>query len=253
MPHKYGWLRSPLDRRDLRYSAPLRVATALPPSADLRSQDSPIDDQGALGSCTANAIGAALEFDQRKGGAPSFTHLSRLQLYYDEREMEGTTDYDAGAYIRDGIKCSVKIGVAPESMWPYDISKFTVKPPSSVYVEAEKRQGIVYSRVSQNLCQMKSVLAQGWPFVFGFTVYESFESVMVETTGIVPMPGPNEEILGGHAVVAVGYDDEPRRFTVRNSWGSNWGDGGYCYMPYEYLLDPDLADDLWVIQSVEVP
>ena len=162
--------------------------------------------------------------------------------------------------IRDGIKSVVKQGVCPEDLpgtpageWPYVIRKFTAKPPKACYTVAMKHQVVSYRRLSQTLNQMKGCLASGYPFVFGFAVYESFETTAVAKTGKVPMPRTGEAMLGGHAVTAVGYNDADQRFIVRNSWGSKWGKKGYCFMPYAYLTDPDLAADFWTIRTVEVP
>jgi C1A family cysteine protease len=137
-----------------------------------------------------------------------------------------------------------KEGAPHEQLWPYIISKFRIKPISGVYKDALNHQSIEYARVPQTVNAMKSCIASGYPFIFGFTVYESFESDTVASTGVVPMPQRNEQVLGGHAVVAVGYDDKTERFIVRNSWGSQWGEKGYFTMPYKYLSDDNLADDL---------
>lgn len=246
----YGWLPDLPDARDYDYAAPLiRFPRGLPSAVDLRSECPPVYDQGQLGSCTANAIGGAIEFDQRKQGTKEFVP-SRLFIYYNERVMEDTVNQDAGAQIRDGIKSVVKLGAPPESDWPYDIAKFTQKPPQQAYQDAIQDLVASYARVTQSLGQMQGCLASGYPFVFGFTVYESFESEAVASTGIVPMPASGERAVGGHAVVAVGYDDTKRTFIVRNSWGADWGDKGYFYMPYEYLLTSDYADDFWTVRSV---
>ena len=246
----YGWTRDLPDARDLIYSAPLlRFPQGLPPSVDLRSECPPIYDQGQLGSCTANAIAGAIEFDQQKQATQEFTP-SRLFIYYNERAIEGTVDQDAGAQIRDGIKSVATIGAPPEDDWPYDISEFAQQPPQKAFDDAKLDLVTTYSRVPQILAQMQGCLASGYPFVFGFTVYNSFESDTVAQTGMVPMPGSGESVLGGHAVVAVGYDDSNRTFTVRNSWGTGWGVNGYCFMPYEYLLTQNLASDFWTIRTV---
>jgi C1A family cysteine protease len=164
--------------------------------------------------------------------------------------IEGTVDHDAGAQIRDGIKAVAKLGAPPESDWPYDIAKFANRPPPQAYSDAKQDLVSAYSRVVQDVTQMRGCLAEGYPFVFGFTVYQSFEGASVAQTGIVPMPGTGEAVLGGHCVVAVGYDDTKRQFTIRNSWGTGWGLNGYCLMPYEYLINPRLASDFWTIRSV---
>jgi C1A family cysteine protease len=247
----YGWVPDVPDHRDLAYSAPMHAMTALPPSVDLRPQcPKTVYDQGQLGSCTGNAIAGAHEFDQMKQGFPSPFTPSRLFIYYNERVMEGTVNSDAGAQIRDGIKSIGHLGVCPETMWPYNISKFTVKPGATCFTEALKHCAVRYYRVPRTLTQMKGCLSEGFPFVFGFSVYESFESPAVAKTGIVPMPGTNETLLGGHAVLAVGYNDAQHRFIVRNSWGPAWGMKGYFTMPYAYLLDPNLSDDFWTVRQV---
>jgi C1A family cysteine protease len=160
---------------------------------------------------------------------------------------------DSGARIRDGIKSVVKLGVPPETEWSYstDMSLVTKKPPVPAYTDALKNKVIAYHRVVQNISQMKGCLAEGYPFVFGFVVYESFESDTVAKTGVVPMPNPNaEQQVGGHAVVVVGYDDAQQRFIVRNSWGTGWGMSGYCTMPYAYLTDHQYSSDFWTIRGV---
>lgn len=246
---RYGWIHDLPDHRDHLYAAPSEVLSALPTQVDLRSQCPPVYDQGQLGSCTANAIAAAIEFERMRQGFQDFMP-SRLFIYFNERTMEGTVNSDSGAQIRDGIKSVASLGDCPESEWPYNISQFAVKPPDSCFNDASKVTAISYSSVVQTLNQMKGCLAAGFPFVFGFTVYESFESQAVAETGVAQMPGPNEQAIGGHAVLAVGYDDSQQRFLVRNSWNTTWGLQGYFTIPYAYLMDPNLADDFWTIRLI---
>jgi C1A family cysteine protease len=248
---RYGWVPDLPDARDYMYAAPMATMAKLPTKVDLRSHCPPVYDQGQLGSCTGNAIAGAVQFDREKQKLKPDFVPSRLFIYYCERVIEGTVESDAGAMIRDGIKVVAKQGVPPESDWPYDISKFAQKPPPKAYADALKDQAVSYSRVSQSLGQMKGCLASGFPFVFGFTVYDSFESQDVAKTGVVPMPATGESVLGGHAVLAVGYDDAHQRFIVRNSWGTGWGMHGYFTMPYAYLTDRGLASDFWTIRLIE--
>jgi C1A family cysteine protease len=247
-PHAYGWRPDSPDERDHQYAAPPDVLANLPSRVDLREHCPPVYDQGQLGSCTANAIAAAVEFERRRQGLSDFVP-SRLFIYWNERELEGNVDEDSGAELRDGIKVVAKTGAPPETDWPYDISKFTLTPPPAAFAAAKLDVATAYKRVAQTLGQMRGCLASGLPFVFGFTVYESFETDQVAQTGIAPMPGPNEQVLGGHAVMAVGYDDAAQRFLVRNSWGDGWGMQGYFSLQYAYLTTHGLASDLWVISQ----
>jgi C1A family cysteine protease len=245
----YGWIPDQPDQRDHLYSVPPHLLTALPPRADLRAKCPPVYDQGQLGSCTANAIGGALEFDRRQQNLPDFVP-SRLFIYYNERVIEGTVRSDSGAQIRDGIKSVASQGACPEPEWPYVISKFAVKPPARAYRDASLDRAVSYQSIVQDLNQMKGCLASGFPFVFGFTVYESFETAAVARTGHAPMPGWGERPVGGHAVMAVGYDDSSGWFIARNSWGAGWGMKGYFTLPYAYLLQPGLSSDFWTVRLV---
>ncbi|HVZ95513.1 MAG TPA: C1 family peptidase [Chitinophagaceae bacterium] len=250
MKFGYGWLPDLPDQRDLMYSAPIQIIKKLPPKVDLRSKCPKVYNQGALGSCTANALAGAYEFVRKKQRLKDFMP-SRLFLYYNERVMQNTVNSDSGAYIRNGIKSLNKTGICPESEWPYIISKFADKPPKKCYDDALKSTIKSYQRLTNtNLTQLQSCLSQGYPFVFGFTVYESFESEQVAKTGIMPMPGPQEKVLGGHAVMAVGYDNSKQAMLVRNSWGTDWGIRGYFYMPYGYITSSSLCDDFWTIRIV---
>jgi C1A family cysteine protease len=246
----YGWIPDLPDHRDLIFTAPFAAAAPLPNRVDLRSTCPPVYDQGALGSCTANAIAAALEFDQLKQALDDVFVPSRLFIYYNERVVEGTVNEDAGAMIRDGMKSVASQGAPHERLWPYVLSKFSTKPSAASYRDAAKHPAVLYQRLVQHLTQFKACLAAGYPFVFGFAVYESFESAAVTRTGRVPMPKPAERLIGGHAVMAVGYDVAKRNFIIRNSWGEGWGMKGYFTMPFDYLSDGNLSDDFWTVKLV---
>lgn len=249
---RLGWMPDLPDHRDHLYAAPPRIIAKLPSSVDLRKQCPPVYDQGNLGSCTANAIGGAVQFEQMKQKEKSFVP-SRLFIYYNERVMEHSIHSDNGAQIRDGIKSVNKLGVCSEKVWTYDDGpkKFIQKPSAPCYTEALKNQVVSYQRLVQNLVQMKSCLASGYPFVFGFTVYDNMYDPSVTKTGHLTLPSAKDKPEGGHAVMAVGYDDKNQWFIIRNSWGSDWALKGYFTIPYSYITDNNLADDFWTIRLVE--
>jgi C1A family cysteine protease len=246
---RYGWIPDQPDERDHFYAAPPPILAALPSSADLRAQCPAVYDQGQLGSCTANAIGAGIEFERLRQKLTDFVP-SRLFIYYNERVIEGTVHSDSGAQIRDGIKTVASQGACPEPDWPYNVTKFAIKPPARAYNDARLDRAVSYQSIVQDLNQMKGCLASGFPFVFGFSVYESFESPAVASSGHAPMPAPGERMIGGHAVMAVGYDDSSSWFLVRNSWGETWGMKGYFTLPYPYFVQAGLASDFWTIRLV---
>jgi len=247
---RYGWVPDIPDFRDKMYGAVRPIPASLPSFVDLRPNCSPIEDQGQLGSCTANALVGALEYLEMKDKVQRFVNLSRLFVYYNERVIEGSVNSDSGAMLRDGIKTLAKQGVCSETNWPYNIANFTKKPPKGCYQEALNYQILSYARLN-TVEEMRATLAEGFPFVFGFAVYESFETQQVAKTGVVNLPEKGEKQLGGHAVLAVGYDDANQRFTIRNSWGTGWGMKGYFTIPYAYLEDRNLADDFWTIRRGE--
>ncbi|KLU66877.1 papain family cysteine protease [Desulfosporosinus acididurans] len=232
------------DERDKLFYTSLYKQMPLPHVVDLRSGCSPVVDQGELGSCTANAIASGLrEYLELRSG--KLTPLSRLWLYWGERKLEGTVADDSGASIRDGMKVLHKFGCSPESDWPYDITKFKETPPIISFIDALHFRISEYHRV-QNLSDLKSALAKGYPVVIGIKIYESFESQAVAENGIVPLPQKDEQYLGGHAVLAVGYRDDNDNSGIvicRNSWGENWGANGYFFLPYGYFAENVL--DMW--------
>ncbi|MBV9991817.1 MAG: C1 family peptidase [Alphaproteobacteria bacterium] len=231
---------------------------AAPAKVDLSPQCPPVYNQGQLGSCTGNAIAAAIQFDRMKQGCADAAQIpSRLFIYYNERVMEQTVDQDPGAQIRDGIKSVAKLGVCFEGngpdCWDYVEGRFVNQPPQPCYDAGAKNRVLSYDRLVNTLDQLKNCLASGYPFVFGFTVYDAFEGQEVMASGELDMPAQGEGMVGGHAVMAVGYDDATQRFLIRNSWGADWGKAGYFTMPYEYLTTDNLADDFWTIRIVQQP
>jgi C1A family cysteine protease len=262
MSKVYGWRRELPDHRDFMYSmhAECLNPVALPPKVDLRAQMSPVENQSQLGSCVANATCGALEFLELLGlkspdAVPEefsnqFEDISRLFIYYNARTLDGTTAYDWGTYLRSAVKAIRLWGICREKLWPYNISQYAVRPDIGCYTEAFNHKILTGYRVDNSqLNQMKQAMAQGYPVMFGMSVYESFESRSVFQSGMVPMPNKSERLMGGHAMCCVGYDDSMGHFIVRNSWGAQWGDKGYCYIPYEYLNSLNLASDFWTLRT----
>ncbi len=243
-----GWKPQLPDARDLLHTPPSLLE--LPALVDMRPGCPAVYDQGQYGSCTANAACGAFEFDLLKQGLLDFMP-SRMFEYYNTRLLDHDVHQDGGGTIRNANKALAQKGVCSEQSWPYTGSHLLHKPAHADYTEALPNRITQYMAVSQSLFSVKATLAGGLPIQIGFTVYTSFESSAVTSTGIVPMPDlTRESVLGGHAVLIVGYDDTLQRFIVRNSWGANWGMQGYFTMPYAYFMDPNLASDLWVIQTV---
>jgi len=244
MSRKYLCKPTPVRLTDpIFYSCCFEHAAHLPPMIDLRPGCSPIVDQGELGSCTANAIASGLREYLLLQAKQPLTRLSRLFLYYEERKIEGTVNEDSGAMIGDGMTVLQKIGVCPETEYLYDISQFTSPPTPQEIHDAAKFKITSYHRVT-TLDLAKAALAEGLPVVLGIEVFESFESPTVAKTGIVPLPKKREQLLGGHAVLMIGYDDSKKQAIVRNSWGEGWGDKGYFYLPYTFW-SKGLVTDMW--------
>ena len=260
--HVLGWSRDLPDHRDYLYATPHDVLSSLPSSVDLRNTMPPVYDQGQIGSCTANAIAGAIQWDRMKmKQTPDFVP-SRLFIYWNERSVERTVPLDAGAMIRDGIKVVATKGVPDETLWPYvatpadpNTNLFPIgsppreDPPSSVWGAAWHHKTLTYARVTQSLSQLKGCLAAGYPFVFGFSVYSNIYDQFGEPVVTLNVPSSSDQLLGGHAVVGVGYSDTTGMFIIRNSWGPNVMDNGYFFMSYSYLTDANLANDIWTIRS----
>lgn len=254
----FGWIPDLPDWRDFeRLDIPDASAVATLPDymrLDETEYMPPVYDQLRLGSCTANALAALVEYDLRRQGLPDFMP-SRLFLYYCERAIEHTVAYDAGAMIRDGAKVLHRIGVPHETTWPYDVERFAEKPPREAYDEAAETKSVSYTRVPRR--SMRRVLASGTPFALGFAVYSNFWRIGAD--GIMAMP--EGDLEGGHAVVSCGYDTIDRsgtgdpfpgglHYRVRNSWNVDVEDHGYFWMPAAYLMTSRLSSDFWAINTV---
>lgn len=252
---RYGWKPDFPDHRDLHYANTHYCSVGrIPESVDLKPKLALVFDQGDLGSCTANST---LWMKQFVLGAPvSDPYWSRMFLYTTSLIQEGAFPQDAGAQIRDVVKILHQIGVCPESDMPYVVSAFPEMPNAKAQADAPKSKIANYSRLT-NRADFLNCLASGFPFVFGFSVFESFESETVAKTGIVPLPGRHEEMMGGHAVCCIGYDQNFQGtgklyYLVQNSWSSGWGDPknpGCFWMPSTYLENPNLASDYWTCRK----
>ena len=244
--HRLNWRPDLPDLRDHLFAARRTIdATSLPPVVDLRAKCPPVVDQGALGSCTANALVGGLGYLH---GGPKAKLASRMFVYYCERDLEGDISQDAGAEIRDGVKVLNQIGAPPESYCPYKPAQFARKPSKRAYAAAGKHKISSYQRILTHDERLQC-LADGYPFVLGFSCFDSIDSAEVAKTGVLPMPGPRDKVIGGHAVMAVGYDVAAGTYLIRNSWGTDWGMGGYFTMPFAYADDTNLSDDHWTLRA----
>lgn len=265
-----GWQRDLPDLRDYRpesketegllkatksgRSALSPPKSGLPESCDLSSYFPPVEDQGSLGSCTANAGVGLVEYFQRRAHG---THIdaSRLFLYKTTRNLLGWTG-DTGAWLRTTMKAMVLFGIPPERYWPYNIADFDTEPGAFCYAFGQSYKGLVYYRLDppgttevELLQRVKEYLAAGHPSMFGFTVYN-----FGNAEGELHFPAPGDPVQGGHAIVAVGYDDKRKigkdkgALRIRNSWGTDWGQGGYGWLPYRYI-EEGLAVDFWSLFS----
>lgn len=230
------------DIRDITYRPKIVLSDVqIPQSVDLTDKLPACWDQGDLGSCTGHG----------SVGAMVFLHpaqmFSRLDAYYNGRVIEGDTGEDNGAQIRDVVQGLAQVGVCEETQWPYDTDTFS--SPPSIVTEGLAFQTKIsqYLRVS-DLDDLKQCLAEGFPVVFGFTVYDNMESEQMTETGILSLPGPEDQVLGGHCVLAIGYDETTQQVKVRNSWGTGWGPfNGNFFMDYAYFQN--LVSDMWTLRQ----
>lgn len=246
-----GWLPDLPDPRDHKWATSPPIAQALPDNVDLRENMPPVVDQLQLGSCTANTHCNAVDYQRKKQGL-SFLRGSRLFHYFNTRTLEGTVNSDSGASIRNTIKAGVEWGTSFETCWPYDITKYREKPKQECYDVAIQHQTLEYMRVEQNMQEIMGCLASGFVIQCGIMVYRQYEQV--GPSGIINMPNMNEAPLGGHSQLLCGYykdTQEGVKVISQNSWGSNWGERGYCYIPIGYLTNVQLSGDFWAIKLTE--
>lgn len=242
----YGWKKQPDDYRDWKFN--LDVAdVSFPAAFDLRNDMPPVWDQGNTNTCTAHAAGAAYEYQLNQQKLQDFMP-SRKFLYYNERLLEGDTSQDDGATIRDAVKALAQYGTLPEHYWPFseDVRK---APDQASYQIAIKNVVTSYEAVQQSHTFIKAAIQSRHPVIFGFLVPQSFEEESVASTGVMQASADTERTVGGHATLVVGWDDTRKAYLIRNSWGPDWGIGGYFWMPYEFLLDDQKAFDFWIIKA----
>ncbi len=246
----------------------LKPYAILPSVMDLSSWCSPIRNQGSLNSCTAFAAAALLEYFARKA-KDEYTSISPLFLYKVARNLMNSTG-DVGASVRETMKTMVAFGVPPEKYWSYEADKFDEDPPAFCYSYAQSYKTLKYFRLDRPdltkeilLFQIQAVLAADFPCIFGFTVYSSIYNKENISSGCIPYPSKKDQVIGGHTVLAVGYNnykeikhsngrEKPTRgaFLIRNSWGTGWGQKGYGWLPYDYILK-GLTADWWSLIKAE--
>jgi C1A family cysteine protease len=259
---RYMLVRDVPDCRDRLYAPKTEhLGKALPQRIDLRRRCPPVQDQGRLFTCTAHAVAAAFYYELRMQKMLTIIP-SRLFIYYNERVMAHERKLRHNVCLRNALKVVAKRGVCPESLWPYRVAGrvYLRKPPIKAFEAAAKHKIDEYSRISNEgltrekfLRHLKRCLADGGPFVFGFRVHPSFDKPKSGKLkdGMMPIPRKKDDkATGGHAVMAVGYDDRRKAVLVRNSWGTDWGVKGHFWMPYSLITNPGFAHDFWAIRGV---
>ena len=236
-----------------RYAASASSVSNLPPKVDLRGQLTPVENQGELSSCVANACAGAYEYLVKQHRGDDAYDVSRLFVYYNARAREGAEGEDEGSIIADAIEGLREKGACSEETWPYDEEMVNEQPSDEAFEEASQFLVEDVQLVPTTLQAWKTALAEGYPIIFGISLYESFDKQ--KRKGLVPMPTTTESSRashGGHSMLCVGYSDPDKLFIIRNSWGEDWGDNGYCYIPYDYLMNKKFNDgDSWIIRQVE--
>lgn len=253
MPGRNAWYGCNRDKKNFNDHPMALPFVSVTEPIDLRQWAPAVMNQSSIGSCTAHGVTGAARWYINKRGTTYDFDMSRLQLYWDSRALEETTASDSGAEIRDVVKTLSNRGVGHEELWQYDITRFDQQPPQEVYDDAVQYRALKYERVPVATSALKSALAAGHPIVIGISIYASFESDEVARTGIVPMPVAGEGMMGGHCMYVVGWKQKPGYFTVRNSWGDDWGDKGDCYLPEGYLGSQNLGSDYWIVSMFGSP
>lgn len=250
----YNWLPDPRHKFNLHGSPVMEEvpldAEPLPNRVDLRGGLPPVYDQGQIGSCTGQALAALFAFQLFDQGLKLFAP-SRLFIYWNERNIEGTVSTDAGAVIADGVKVLNTLGVCDETVWPYDVPMWDDKPSDAAFAVALKSKASEIAPLVGTVYQVCRALASGNPVVCGIPIFSSFETPDVAETGVVPMPNSADKYMGGHAILICGYYTDSKGYLwlmCRNSWGEKWGDKGYFSLPYEYLEQG--ASDFWTVRKV---
>ena len=234
-----------------KYQADRFQTQDLPPRVDLRPHLTQVENQSEVSSCTANAMAGAYEYLAKRALGES-GDVSRLFIYYNAREYDGGVTGDTGCTIAAAIQVLQELGACNELTWAYDEARINHRPLSDAYDEALNFLIEEAHEIEVDLDAMKHCLAEGFPFTFGLTLFASFDRA--GKRGLVPMPDPDgedgREEHGDHAMLCVGYSDQSQAFIVRNSWGEEWGDRGYCYIPYDYLANPEYCDECWAIRAI---
>lgn len=250
MKRHLGTGRDSVSPLDWKYRPNSSVVRRLPAVVDLRRHCPPVYDQLHLNSCSANAIAAALRYDELKEGRTHVPPPSRLFIYYNERVLSGVVGTNSPVSLRDGYRTVTKVGACPETMWPYDARRFRRAPTPRCFRSAHRYRAVGYYRIRRRLADMRACLAEGFPFVMAIAVHQSMMGREVRRTGLVPVPSRRDRLRGGHAVLVVGYHHARRLLIFRNSWGRAWGDRGYGYLPYQFVGSPSLAWDFWTMRRV---
>ena len=250
MKRHFGTGRDSASRLDRKYRPLSSLVRRLPAVADLRRHCPPVYDQLHLNSCSANAIAAALRYDELKEGRTDLPSPSRLFIYYNERVLAGVVGTNSPVSLRDGYRSVAKLGSCPDPIWPYDVRRFRRHPTPPCYRAAHLHRAIAYYRIRRAMSHVRACLAEGFPFVLALAVHKSAMGRAVRRSGVLPVPTRRDRFLGGHAVLAVGYDHARRLIIFRNSWGSEWGDRGYGYLPYAFIASSQLTWDFWTMRRV---